>query len=416
MSQNQVIVIGAGPAGMMSAISASQFGANVILVEKNAVLGRKLLFTGKGRCNLTNRCSFDEFLERFSKNNGQFLRDAFKVLFNEELIEFFEKRGLQMKTERQQRVFPETDKSSSVVRVLSEELRKKNIKIRFSTIVKNIWINGKGCVAGVALSDGKKIESSKVILATGGASYQFTGSTGEGFKFAERLGHKIVPLRPGLVALETTQKEIKALSGVTLRNIRIYFVSGKKEIASSVGELLFTEFGVSGPIILSMSGIVVDWIQEGRKVFVEVDFKPALAFEQLDARFLKNFKDSPKKNIKNVLKDFLPQRLIDIFLEKSNILPDKRANQITPKEREKLILLFKRFPIEIKESLPMEEAMVTRGGISLKDINPRTMESKRVKGLYFAGEIIDVDGDTGGFNLQAAFSTGYLAGKSAAIS
>ena len=413
MSLKKIVIIGAGPAGMMSAIFASLSGANVILIEKNAVLGRKLLFTGKGRCNLTNRCCLDEFLKRFSNNNGQFLRDAFKNLFNEELISFFEERGLEMKTERQQRVFPVTDKSNSIVKVLADELRRKNIKICFSTTVKNIWTDENGCVAGVALSDGKKIESDKVILATGGISYQFTGSTGQGFKFAERLGHKIIPLRPGLVALETNRKELKALSGVTLKNIRLYFRSGKKEIASSVGELLFTEFGVSGPIILSMSGIVVDWIQEGFKVVVEVDFKSALSFEQLDARFLKDFKASPKKNIKNTLKDFLPQRLIDIFLQKSNILPDKRVNQITPKEREKLIFLFKRFPIEIKGSLPVEEAMVTRGGVSLKDINPRTMESKKVKGLYFAGEMIDIDGDTGGFNLQAAFSTGCLAGRSA---
>ncbi|MDP8264073.1 MAG: NAD(P)/FAD-dependent oxidoreductase [Candidatus Aceula lacicola] len=415
MSLNQIVIIGAGPSGMMAAISASGAGANVILIEKNAVFGRKLLLTGKGRCNLTNRCSLEEFLKRFSKNSGQFLRDAFKALFNEDLIDFFEDRGLEMRTERQQRVFPVTDKSSSVIRVLAKELQKKNIKVCFSTTVKNIWTDEEGRVAGVSLSDGKKIKVDKVILATGGLSYQFTGSTGEGFKFAERLGHRIIPLRPGLIALKTKKKDLKVLSGVALKNIRLYFKAGKKEVASSIGEFLFTGFGISGPLILSMSGVVVDWIQEGIGAFVCIDFKPALSFEQLEARFLKDFKASPKKSIKNSLKDFLPKCLIDIFLERSGILPDKRVNQITPKEREKLVLLFKRFSIEISKSLPLEEAMVTRGGVSLRDINPRTMESKKVKGLYFAGEIIDVDGDTGGFNLQAAFSTGYLAGKNAVI-
>ncbi len=412
MSQNQIVVIGAGPSGMMAAISASSAGANVTLVEKNAILGRKLLFTGKGRCNLTNQSSLDEFLKRFSKNNAQFLRDAFKGLFVEELISFFEMRGLKMKVERQQRVFPQTDKSSSIVKVLVKELKKNKVKSLVSIGVKNILVE-QDTVVGVSLHDGEIIQANKVILATGGTSYQFTGSTGDGFKFAERLGHRIIPPSPGLVALVSKQKDLNELSGVTLRNIKLCFRGGKKEITTSVGEFLFTDFGVSGPLVLSASGKVIDWLSDGLKVFVEIDFKPGLSSEQLQKRFFKDFKVSPKKNIKNALKDFLPRRLVDIFLSRSGISPEKQVNQITSQERENLIIFFKHFPIEIKESLPMEEAMVTRGGISLKDINPRTMESKKVKGLYFAGEVIDVDGDTGGFNLQAAFSTGYLAGQSA---
>lgn len=412
MYENRIAVIGAGPAGMMAAIAASEFAKDVALIEKNPSLGRKLLLSGKGRCNLTNACELGEFLEHFSKN-GDFLRDAFKCFFNRELMDFFKSRGLGLKTERQLRVFPLTNTSSSVVTILKKELGRRKVKVFYDTAVEDIIVTANK-VSGIKLAHGAVIPVGKVILATGGVSYRFTGSTGEGINIARKLGHKIEPLRPALVPLVVKQGYVKSLEGVTLKNIRLKFSDGSKQIVSDIGELLFTSFGVSGPLVISLSGKIADWILEGGNIFMEIDLKPALSFEQLEARLLREFKASPKKNIKNVFKDLLPQRLVSLFLKISAII-DKQVSDIKKEERQKIINLLKCWRLDIAAPRPINEAMVTKGGVSLKDIDPRTLQSRKISGLYFAGEIIDVDADTGGFNLQAAFSTGYLAGKSAAL-
>mgnify|MGYP001605366488 FL=1 len=396
---------------MMAAIRASQFQKDVTLIEKNPALGRKLLLSGKGRCNLTNFCDLDSFLEKFSKN-GEFLRDAFKKFFNQDLIDFFEKRGLELKIERQQRVFPVTDKSNSVLSILENELQKNKVKIIYNACLKEI-VARENIVKGLMLTDDILIPADKIILATGGVSYAFTGSTGEGIEIVKKLGHRVVPLGPGLVSLETKQAYSKTLQGITLKNIRLKFSAGNQQIISEIGELLFTGFGISGPLVLTLSGRVADWLSKGKGVSVEIDLKPGLSKEQLDARLLREFADTPNKSFKNTLKDLLPERLVDCFSGILDIDPVRKVNQITKQERERIVSLLKALKLDIIKSGPVDGAFITRGGISLKDINPRTMESRIVSGLYFAGEMIDVDADTGGFNLQAAFSTGYLAGESA---
>ena len=398
---------------MMAAIRASELLQDVTLIEKNPILGKKLLLSGKGRCNLTNSCDLDSFIKRFS-GNGQFLRDAFNKFFNLDLIRFFQQRGLKLKTERQLRVFPQTDRSDSIAEVLKKELYKNKVKIIYRAIMKDIFMQ-ENKIRGLLLGDGKIIPADRLILATGGVSFGFTGSTGEGLDIARKLGHRIVPLKAGLVPLEARQHYPKFLEGLALKNIRLRFSDSKKQIESDIGELLFTSFGISGPLVLSLSKEIVDWLQKSNTVYVEVDLKPALTKEQLRARLLREFKLNPRKSIKNTLKALLPKRLVDVFIDIAKILPDKKVSQITQKERESLVSLFKAMRLDITRARPIDEAMITRGGISLKDINPRTMESRLIRGLYFAGELIDVDADTGGFNLQAAFSTGYLAGESAAL-
>jgi predicted Rossmann fold flavoprotein len=428
----RIVVIGGGPAGMMAAIRASELHQGVTLIEKNPVLGEKLLLSGKGRSNLTNACALDSFLKRYSFN-GQFLRDAFKKFFNQDLINFFQKRGLKLKVERQLRVFPVTNSSGSVLKVLEKELKNNRVKILYNSRMKDIYLRSNS-VKGLLLQDNKFIPADRIILATGGVSYGFTGSTGEGIEIARRLGHAITPLRPGLVALEIRQKYPKILQGLTLKNIRLKFTPhqsgagftphlrigagfsyGEREIVSDIGELLFTDFGISGPLVLSLSAKIVDSLSEGKSVIVEIDLKPALSREQLNARLLRELRLNPKKSVRSILKSLLPQKLVDVFIEILRINPGKLASQVLKSERESLLLLLKGFRLNIYRARPIEEAMVTRGGVSLKDINPRTMESRRIKGLYFSGEMIDIDGDTGGFNLQAAFSTGYLAGESSAL-
>ncbi|MDI6782061.1 MAG: NAD(P)/FAD-dependent oxidoreductase [bacterium] len=407
----KIIVVGGGPAGMMTAIRAGQLGRTVVLIEKNQVLGKKLLLSGKGRCNITNACELDSFLDRFS-GNAQFLRSAFHLFFNTELIDFFEQRGLKLKTERQQRVFPVTDSADSVLKVLEKELHKNKVEIIYNSPVRDVIVH-EARAGGVVLADGGSIYGDSVILTTGGVSFPATGSTGDGMDMAQRLGHKIIALQPGLVPLKIRQNYPELWEGITLKNIRLNFSDSKKQILSEIGELLFTGFGISGPLVLSLSGQIVNWLNEGKDVFVEIDLKPALSKEQINERFLREFKTNTKKSIRSILKNMLPQRMVDVFLSIAGIEPKKQVSQITQKERMGMISLFKGLRLDISGYLPVEKAMITRGGVSLKDINPRTMESRIIKGLYFAGEMIDVDADTGGFNLQAAFSTGYLAGESA---
>jgi len=408
----KIVVIGAGPAGIMSAIRASELGQDVTIIEKNSILGKKLLLSGKGRCNLTNACDLKSFLSRFSKN-GEFLRDAFKKFFNQDLVSFFQTRGLNLKTERQLRVFPVTDSSSSITTVLMKELEKNKVQVVYETEVCDLVIRDK-VIKGVKIVDGGIIAADKVILATGGASYSFTGSTGDGIALARKFGHEIVPLRPGLVPLKIRESFPKILEGLVLKNIKLKFICESKDIETDVGELLFTSSGISGPLVLTYSGRIVDWLNQKKNVFVEIDLKPGLTSLQLEQRLLRDFKVNAKKIVKNSFKDILPIKLIDLFLKLLSIDPHKKVNQITQKERNALLGLLKGWRLEISSSISLEQGMVTRGGVSLKNINPRTMESRLIKGLYFCGEMIDVDADTGGFNLQAAFSTGYLAGESAA--
>lgn len=412
MDAKKIAVVGGGPAGMMAAIRSGQLRQDVTLLERNPTLGKKLLLSGKGRCNITNASGLDISLLRFSKK-GEFLRDAFKKFFNTDLMDFFEGRGLKLKIERQSRVFPVTDRSDSILRVLEQELHRLKIKVQYEALVKDILVHAKA-ISGVLLADKTPMPADKVILATGGASYGFTGSRGEGLNLAKKLGHAIVALKPGLVPLEI-KEPYPALEGLTLKNVRLIFNNGRQKIISEIGELLFTRLGISGPLVLSLSSRIADWLNENKKVHLEIDLKPALSREQLDARLIREIGLSPKKNIRNVFKTLLPGSLIDIFMKKAGIPGEEKANQINQAGRKRLVSLLKGFALDILRTAPLEEAMVTCGGVSLKDINPRTMESRLIKGLYFAGEMIDIDADTGGFNLQAAFSTGYLAGENAAL-
>ena len=398
---------------MMAAIRAKACGQEVILLEKKGTLGNKLLLSGKGRCNLTNTEDLPNFLKRFSQN-GDFLRDAFKKFFNQELISFFEQRGLKLKIERQLRVFPQSDRSSSILDVLENELEKVGVQVACRSKVVDLIVSG-GRVKGVRLENGQDVLGDRIILASGGASYSFTGSDAWGINMVKKLGHLIVPLQAGLIPLDVKQGYVKKLEGLTLRNIKLKFSDGKAEIISEIGELIFTASGISGPLVISLSGKVIDLLAPEKTVFVDIDLKPALSIQQLDARLLREFKLNSKKSIKKTLKELLPLRLITVFTDVSGINPLKKCSQITLEEREKIIALLKGFHLEISKPRPIEEGMVTRGGVSLKQINPRTMESRLIKGLYFCGEMIDLDADTGGFNLQAAFSTGYLAGESAAL-
>jgi hypothetical protein len=395
-----VAVIGAGAAGTMAAIRAGQHKKKVILIERNDSIGKKILITGKGRCNLTNIADLDTFIEKFGKQ-GEFLRTAFHIFFNEDLRGFFASLGLETKVERQGRVFPKTDKATSVVELLKKALSGNGIEILHNTRI--VEIAKRDSRFKLVTEDGREIETEKVIIATGGASYKATGSTGDGFKIAEELGHKIMPLIPGLVPLTVKESWIKELQGLALENVKVTFQYGKRCLSSDVGELMFTHFGVSGPLVLDLSSRVMEILKEHKEVSLLIDLKPGLREEQLESKLLHKFKIKGSIIMKNLMKDILPQRLDDL-----------KANQITQVQRRAIISMLKAFPLTIAGSLPIEEAMVTGGGISTKEINPRTMESRVIPGLYFAGEVIEGAAASGGYNLQQAFSTGYLAGEKAA--
>ena len=422
-----VVVIGGGPAGMMSAISSAENGNNVILLEKKERLGRKLLITGKGRCNITSSLPINEFIQNIP-GNGQFLYSAFKNYTNNDIIDFLNKEGLDVKEERGNRIFPITDKSLDVLKCFTNKLKELNVKVEYNMQVteivpKNEYGNLK--VIAHELKDNeqygntKTFEAEKVILATGGNSYPLTGSTGDGYELAKKLGHTVTKIRPSLVPLEAFEQNMcKELQGLSLRNVNIQFKNkeNNKVIYDDFGEMLFTHFGVSGPTILSSSAHLVrykniDEFLKNKKIVLNIDFKPALSEEKLDQRILRDFDEFKNKQFKNSLDKLLPQKLIPVIIEKSGINPEKKVNEINKKERHRLVNLLKNFEVVIKGFRTIDEAIITSGGINIKEINPKTMESKLVDGLYFAGEIIDVDAYTGGFNLQIAYSTGYTAGQ-----
>ena len=412
----KVIVVGGGPAGIMAAISAAKENDDVILIEKNNSLGRKLLITGKGRCNITSSIDIDEFMKNIP-GNGRFLYSAFQNFTNQDIIELIEKNGIKVKEERGNRIFPVTDKAEDVLNCFIKELKKyKNIEIRTAQKVENLLIEN-GEIKGVKLHSGEKVFGSKVILATGGKSYPVTGSDGDGYKMAKDIGHTIEKIRGSLVPLTGDQRLCQSMQGLSLRNVKITIkdIEKNKKIYDDFGELLFTHFGVSGPTILSSSAHLlrykeIDRLFDENKIKLYIDLKPALSNEELDLRIRRDFEEFKNKEFKNSLEKLLPKKMIPAILELSGIDINKKVNSITKEERQKLVELLKNFEINIDGFRPVEEAIVTAGGISIKEINPKTMESKLVKGLYFAGEIIDVDAYTGGFNLQIAYSTGFTAG------
>ena len=416
---NKVVVIGGGPAGMMAAITAKENRNDVVLIEKNNQLGKKLLITGKGRCNITSSLDIEEFIKN-TPGNGMFLYSAYQQYTNKDIIQFLKKQGLDVKEERGNRIFPVTDKSIDVLKCFTKRMKELNIDIMYNTKVTEILvenIDGSTKVTGVKTE--KKIwKADKVILATGGKSYPLTGSTGDGYLLAEKLGHHIVPIKPSLVPLESHNiSECKELQGLSLKNIQIKLIDKEKNkcIYEDFGEMLFTHFGVSGPTILSASAHLVRYknineLLENKNIILKIDLKPALNDKKLNDRILRDFNETKNKQFKNSLDKLLPQKLIPIIIKRSKIDPNKKVNEITKKEREELIKIIKNFDLIIKKFRPIEDAIITSGGINIREINPKTMESKKVKGLYFAGEIIDVDSYTGGFNLQIAYSTGYTAG------
>ena len=417
----KTVIIGGGPAGMMSAISAAENRSpkdEVIIVEKMNMLGKKLLITGKGRCNITSSLEMEDFIKN-TPGNGMFLYSSFQQFTNKDIINFLKKQGLEVKEERGSRIFPITDKSTDVLNCFINRLKELKVKIYLNENVEQIITQKteeEQKVIGIKTNK-RKIEADKVILATGGKSYPLTGSTGEGYKMAKELGHTITEIKPSLVPLETYEVE-KELQGLSLKNVKIQLkdTSKKRIIYEEFGEMIFTHFGVSGPTILSSSAHLVRYknienLFKERKIILKIDLKPALSEEKLNDRILRDFEEEKNKQFKNSLNKLLPQKMINSVIKKSKIDPQKQVNTITKQERTRLIEVLKGFELEIKKFRPIEEAIITSGGIKIKEINPKTMESKKVKGLYFAGEIIDVDSYTGGFNLQIAYSTGYVAGK-----
>lgn len=411
METYDIVVIGGGPAGAMAAIRAGQLKKRVFLIERNEDIGRKILLTGKGRCNITNTALIDEFMDRFGKD-GEFLRTALSTFSNEDLMDFFKSEGLELKVERQGRVFPASDNAVSVVQTLKECLKKYSVEVACSSRVRQIVKDNR--FFRLHIGSANEFSAKRVIIATGGASYKATGSSGDGFLIAQELGHSITPLKGGLVPLRTKELWVKDVQGLALKNIRLIFVGGKKKIMSDVGEMIFTHFGVSGPLVLDLSAKIAAILENEKEVSLFIDLKPGLNPEQIEKKLLSEIRAQGVKELKGFLKTFLPVNLIPIFMNLMGLNSTKKVHQITQKERSAMQKMLKAMPLTVIGTLPIEEAMVTCGGVSLKEINPRTMESKIVPGLYFAGEILDGCASSGGYNLQQAFSTGYLAGENAA--
>lgn len=411
MSRNKVIVVGGGAAGMLAAGRAAEAGAQAILLEKNKALGRKINISGKGRCNVTNAGEIRDFIENYP-GGGQFLYSALSKLSNTDLMKLLEQYGVELKTERGGRVFPVSDTAGDIVGALEKYMAKYGVEVRREEEVLGLII-ADDAVHGVKTAKGE-IQADRVIVTTGGKSYPGTGSTGDGYKWAETAGHTIVPLKPALVPLNIREEWVKELQGLTLKNVEASVLEGEKVLQSEFGEMLFAHFGVTGPIILTLSRTVVNKSKTPGSLKLRLNLKPALDEETLDKRLQRDFQKNQKKQLKNALDELLPKRLTVAVIAYSGIDPEKFVHQITKEERRELLQALAGMTMTIEGPRSLTEAIVTVGGVSLKEINPRTMESKLVRGLYFAGEVLDIDGYTGGYNLQAAFSTGFVAGESAA--
>ena len=407
---SNVIVVGGGAAGMMAAVFAARNGQNVQLLEKNEKLGKKLFITGKGRCNITNAADIEDLFTAVT-SNPKFLYSGFYSFTNQQVIDFFEELGVKTKIERGERVFPVSDHSSDVIAAFSRELKSLGVSVSLHTEVKELLCE-QDKVCGVLLTNGKKMKADAVIVATGGISYPSTGSTGDGYRFARETGHRVTELLPSLVPMEVRQWYAKELQGLSLRNIEIRITDGKKKLYEEFGEMLFTHYGVTGPVILSASSVVGKTLRK-KELTLHIDLKPALSEEQLDKRILREFDANHNKQYKNSIDSLFPAKLKPIMIELSEIEPEKKVNEITKEERQRLVHLIKDFTMTLTGLRSYNEAIITKGGVSVKEIDPGTMESKKMKGLYFAGEVLDLDAVTGGYNLQIAWSTGYLAGINA---
>lgn len=420
----RIVVIGGGAAGMMAAVGAAGQGALVTLLEQNEKTGKKIYITGKGRCNLTNACSREEFFNNIV-SNGKFLYSAFNCMDNQSVINFFEKAGCRLKTERGERVFPMSNHSSDVIAALNRQMEKRGVKVWLHSPVSEILMennNGdeekeraalKSRVLGVKLKNGTVVDADGVIVATGGMSYEATGASGDGYRLAEKAGHSIKELKPALAPFTIKESWCTEMQGLSLKNVSVVIKNGKKKIYEGFGEMLFTHFGVSGPLILSASSYYAKKYN-GMQVELLIDLKPALTREQLDKRLLRDFDEIKNRQFKNALDGLLPSKMVPVIIRLSGISPQKQVNEITRAERGRIIECLKALTLTVTGTRDFKEAIITQGGVHVKEINPSTMESKLVKGLYFAGEVLDLDALTGGFNLQIAWSTGYLAGTSAA--
>lgn len=406
---SKVIVIGGGAAGTVAAIFAARNGHRVELFEKNEKIGKKLFITGKGRCNVTNAGDMDALFDAV-KSNPKFLYSAFYSFTNEQAMDFFEELGVRLKVERGNRVFPQSDHSSDIINALKHELERLGVEIHLCTEVKDVLVEHEKFI-GIVLKNGKKVSGDACVVATGGISYASTGSTGDGYRFAEKTGHKVTDLYPSLVPMEVKEWYAKELQGLSLRNIQGTILDGKKKLYEEFGEMLFTHYGVSGPIIISASSVVGKKLQD-KELTLKIDLKPALSREQLDQRVLRDFEENKNKQFKNAVDKLFPAKLKPIMIELSGISPEKKVNEISKEERLCFVDLIKNFKMTLTGLRSYNEAIITKGGVSVKDIDPGTMESKKISGLYYAGEVLDLDALTGGFNLQIAWSTGYLAGIS----
>lgn len=410
---SHVIVVGGGAAGMFAAIAAAKNGHQVTLYEKNEKLGKKIFITGKGRCNITNAADMEELFDAVV-TNSKFLYSSFYGYTNQNVIDFFEDAGVPVKIERGNRVFPISDHSSDVIRALEREMKKVGVKVCLNTEVKSVEAE-KGKFNKVVLKDTTTQTADACIVATGGLSYRSTGSTGDGFRFAENVGHKVTQCFPSLVPMETKEPWICELQGLSLRNVEAKILDGKKELYKDFGEMLFTHFGVSGPLIISASSYAgkkfMDKNGQKKELTLEIDLKPALTEEQLDQRVLRDFEENHNRQFKNAITKLFPTKLIPVMLELGGIDPEKKVNSIEKEERKQFVHLIKHFRMTLTGLRDYPEAIITKGGVNVKEIDPGTMESKLVKGLYFAGEVLDLDALTGGFNLQIAWSTGYAAGN-----
>ena len=411
---SKVVIIGGGPAGMFAAIAAAENGHEVVLLEKNEKLGKKLYITGKGRCNITNSSDMDVLFQSVMTNR-KFLYSAFYAYDNQMVIDFFEQAGLPVKNERGNRIFPVSDHSSDVIAALQRVLNKNHVEICLRSEVDKILYQEaenekqKMSACGVLLSNGKKIDCDAVIVATGGFSYQTTGSTGDGYRFAKEAGHAVTKITTSLVPYNAKEAYVRELQGLSLRNVNVKIYNGKEVLYDEFGEMLFTHFGVSGPLMLTASAAIKPELSE-KPLAMEIDLKPALTEEQLDRRVLKDFEEAKNKQFKNSVGKLFPAKMVPVMIELSGIDPDKKVNEITKEERLSFVRLIKAFPLTLNGLRDFNEAIITKGGVAVNEVNPSTMESKLVKNLYFCGEVLDLDAVTGGFNLQIAWSTGHLAG------